>query len=88
MNDLRMLLASHLAQVQATLSTTLTQMLQTLPLIWEQDDPSTEMASAAQIYAMLSTVGAMQELVPTLSAQLKRSLEIISGMKPDFHFSF
>ena len=76
-----MLLASHLTQIQTTLNTTLTQMLHSLSPVWEQDDPSTKIASAAQIYAMLSTVGAMQELVPTLSTQLKRSLEIISGTR-------
>ena len=88
MTHLRMLLASHLTHIQATLNTTLTQMLQTLPSVWEQDDSSTTIASAAQIYAMLSTIGAMQELVPTLSAQLKRSLEIISGTRVDFRILF
>ena len=72
--------------MQATLSSTLIQMQQTLPPIWEHDSPPEEAASAAQIYAVLSTIGAIQELVPTLSLQLKRSLEIVTGIKLDLHF--
>ena len=76
-----MLLISHLIQIRTTINAMLCCLQQAVPDSWNTGDADHADAPATtdQIYNLLSDMGAVQELVPKLTAQLKRSLEVITG---------
>ena len=68
--------------MRSAVSAIVCQMQQLLhePSDQNEDCPTDKLATASQVYHSLSEIGAVQELVPQLSLQLKRLLEIITGM--------
>ena len=79
--NLRMVLAAHLNQIRTNINATICHTQQLASNYWldETSDPVNTPATANQVYELLSSIGAIQEMIPQLSLQLRRSLEVVSG---------